>query len=161
MTKDEPPDNVVPFPVTTPMNQDDRNLKFGGNGGEPPIGSERIQKIELDLVRLESKFESSFAKQELQFAQLSAKFDIGFAKVDSSFSEVGTKIAQTESNFFKWAVGFVIAIIGTTFAIVRFANERPSQPPQSSVQLAPIVIQVPVPQFTQPQQTKAPVKPRH
>lgn len=90
MTENTPPrNNVVPHPtLAKPSQGDGGGKKSGGGGGEPPMETVmRIAKIEADLVRLESKLETSFSKQESQFAQLAAKFDVGFAKVDSRFSE--------------------------------------------------------------------------
>ena len=161
----KPRNNVAPLSTPGKPNQGDGGgRRSGGGGDEPPMETVmRIAKIEADLVRLESKLETSFSRQESQFAQLAAKFDIGFAKVDSRFSEVETKIAQTESSFFKWAIGFVIAIIGTTFAIVRFANDRPSQQapsPQPLTQVVPIVIPMPT-QTSAPTPPINPLSPEH
>ena len=165
MTDSTPKNNVLPHPVLSNP-QVNSHVKKSGGGGEPPMEIvERIIKIEADIIKLESKLESSFAKQEAQLAQLTAKLDVGFAKVDSRFSEVQTKIAQTESNFFKWAISFVLAIIGTTFAMIRFTSDFP--PPkvaatQPATQISPVVIPVPtqtLPINTEsPQNTKAPIK---
>lgn len=168
MTDSTPKSNVLPHPALSNPQVNGRVTKSGG-GGEPPMEIvERIIKIEADIIRLESKLESSFSKQETQFAQLTAKLDVGFAKVDSRFSDVETKIAQTESSFFKWAISFVLAIIGTTFAIVRFASDFPphqAAATQPVTQIAPIVIPVPTqttPINTEsPQNTKPPIKQRH
>ncbi|MDY0138061.1 MAG: hypothetical protein RBS36_12895, partial [Thiomicrospira sp.] len=93
MTDSTPKNNVLTHPTFSNPQKNNRSRKTSGGGGEPPMEIvERITKIESDLVRLESKLESSFSKQETQFAQLSAKLDVGFSNVE-------TKIAQTESSF--------------------------------------------------------------
>lgn len=161
MSNDSHKDNVVPHPALSKPTIQGNGIdkKSGGGGGEPPVEIlARITKLESDLVRLESKLETSFLKQESLLAQLSAN-------IDSKFSGVETKIAQAESSFIKWAVGFTLAIIGATFATVRFTNDQQthqspqspqSQPPAPIIQIVPISVPTQIPSSTEPLKNSAP-----
>jgi hypothetical protein len=86
--------------------------------------------FEAALARLESRIESRFdkleGKMDSAIARLDAKIDTSVATLRGEIANTRTEIATSRGEILKWmagvAIGWVVAVAGVAFAIVRLGT---------------------------------------
>ena len=112
-------------------------------------------KIEMEKVRSDAKFDKlisqSDAKFDRLFAELKFESERNSLKIDSTSLKFDASIARLETNITRWMLGIIFSILGLGFAIWRsaqpahetYAHPDPAISQTSTAEIPRIVTQAP------------------